>query len=113
LRNVSDVREPSRLVEISIPPISSLDRRSLREVHFADRYGLVAIAIHRHPTLQRRQRELDLFDSLTAGEELKNLRLSVGDMLLVRGPESRVRELEDDHDLTVLTGVEYHRPRYD
>jgi len=113
LRMLDDARGPAMLVELAVPPTSTLEGRSLSQVRFADRYGVVAIAIHRHPTLQRERRELDLLDSLTAGEELKHLRLSVGDMLLVRGPEHRIRELQTDEDVTVLSGFDYQRPRYD
>ncbi len=113
LRLVEASESPAMLVEAAIPPTSMLEGRSLGEVRFADRYGLVAVAIHRHPTLQRVEPELDLLDSLAAGERLKNVRLSVGDMLLVRGPESRVRELQGDVDLTILSGVEYQKPRYE
>lgn len=113
LRLVAPSPSPVMLVEIAVPPTSMLEGHSIREVRFADRYGLVVVAIHRHPSLQRIDPELDLLDSLTAGEELKGVRLSVGDMLLVRGPESRVHDLQGDPDLTVLSGTEYKRPRYD
>jgi di/tricarboxylate transporter len=113
LRLVQAAGTPMMLVEVAVPPTSTLEARSLGEVRFADRYGLVVVAIHRHPTLQRIEPDLDLLDSLTAGEELKTLRLSVGDMLLVRGPEDRIRELQRDGDLTVLSGVEYEKPRYE
>jgi di/tricarboxylate transporter len=113
LRLVQAAGTPMMLVEVAVPPTSSLEGRSLGEVRFADRYGLVVVAMHRHPTLQRIEPDLDLLDSLTAGEELKTLRLSVGDMLLVRGPEDRIRELQRDGDLTVLSGVEYEKPRYE
>ena len=101
------------LVEIAIPPTSMLDGRSLRDVRFADRYRLVVVAIHRHPSLQRAAPELDLLDSVAAGEQLKNLRLAVGDMLLVRGTEERIRDLRMDEDFTVLSEVQYEKPRYD
>lgn len=113
LRLVAQSPGPVMLAEVVVPPTSMLEGRSLRGVRFADRYGLVVVAIHRHPSLQRVAPDLDLLDSLTAGEELKNVRLSVGDMLLVRGPESRLRELQKDEELTILSGVEYQRPRYD
>ncbi|HEU4614823.1 MAG TPA: SLC13 family permease [Kofleriaceae bacterium] len=113
LRLVQAAGTPMMAVEVAVPPTSTLEGRSLGEVRFADRYGLVVVAIHRHPTLQRIQPDLDLLDSMTAGEELKTLRLSVGDMLLVRGPEDRIRELHRDGDLTVLSGVEYEKPRYE
>ncbi len=113
LRLIGPANVPAMLAEVVVPPTSMLEGRSLRQVRFADRYGLVVVAVYRHPTLQRVAPELDLLDSLTAGEQLMNVRLSVGDMLLVRGPEHRVRELEHDHDVAVLGGVEYERPRYD
>ncbi len=113
LRLVEPGRTPMMLVEVAVPPTSMLEGRSLGDVRFADRYGLVVVAVHRHPTLQRIDPELDLLDSLTAGEQLKNVRLSVGDMLLVRGPEERIRALHRDDDLTILSGVEYERPRYE
>jgi di/tricarboxylate transporter len=113
LRRIEAARVPSQLVEIAIPPTSMLEGRSIGDVRFADRYGLVVVAVHRHPALQITEPELDLLDSLTAGETLKNIRLSVGDMLLVRGPEPRLRELHRDEDLTILAGVDYVKPRYE
>lgn len=113
LRLVGQAPQPVMLAEVAVPPTSMLEGRSLRGVRFADRFGLVVVAIHRHPSLQRVAPDLDLLDSLTAGEELKSVRLSVGDMLLVRGPESRLRELQKDEELTILSGVEYERPRYE
>lgn len=101
------------LVEVAIPPTSMLDGRSLRDIRFADRYRLVVVAVHRHPSLQRTAPELDLLDSVSAGEQLKNLRLAVGDMLLVRGTEERIRDLRMDEDFTVLSEVQYEKPRYD
>ena len=113
LRLIDAGRTPMMLFEISVPPTSMLEGRSLGEVRFADRYGLVVVAIHRHPTLQRVVPDLDLLDTMASGEQLKNVRLSVGDLLLVRGPQERIRALQSDEDLTVLAGVEYEKPRYD
>jgi di/tricarboxylate transporter len=90
-----------------------LEGRSVRDVRFADRYGVVVVGLHRHPTLQQLDPELDVLDSMSAGEQLKNLRLSVGDMLLVRGSEERLHTLCNDEDLTVLSGVDYEKPRYE
>ncbi|HVG56927.1 MAG TPA: SLC13 family permease [Hyalangium sp.] len=105
-------RQGHTLVEVSVPPTSALAGRSLRDVRFADRYGLVALAIHRHPTLQSVHQDLSLMGSLAGGEALKSISLSEGDMLLLGGPERRVRELARDEELTVLSSVEYQRPRY-
>ncbi|HYH94858.1 SLC13 family permease [Hyalangium sp.] len=112
LRIPEGQRQAHTLVEVSVPPTSALAGRSLRDIRFADRYGLVALAIHRHPTLQSVHHELNLVGSLASGDALKNISLSVGDMLLLGGPERRVRELARDEELTVLGSVEYQRPRY-
>jgi di/tricarboxylate transporter len=112
LRIPEGQRQAHTLVEVSVPPTSALAGRSLRDIRFADRYGLVALAIHRHPTLQSVHHELNLMGSLASGDALKNISLSVGDMLLLGGPEQRVRELARDEELTVLGSVEYQRPRY-
>jgi len=112
LRIPEGQRQAYTLVEVSVPPTSALAGRSLRDIRFAERYGLVALAIHRHPTLQSAHEHLSLMDSLRGRDALKNLSLAVGDMLLLGGPEKRVRELERDEELTVLGSVEYQRPRY-
>ncbi|ATB41285.1 potassium transporter TrkA [Cystobacter fuscus] len=112
LRIPEGQRQAYTLVEVSVPPTSGLAGRSLRDIRFAERYGLVALAIHRHPTLQRAHQHLSLVGSFRGRDALKNLPLAVGDMLLLGGPERRVRELARDEELTVLGSVEYQRPRY-
>lgn len=91
------------LVEVSVPPASALVQRSLRALRFAERYGLVVLALHRHPSL------LPCFEG---GDCMKNIPLAAGDVLLLSGPEARVRELARDGELIVLGGVGYQRPRY-
>lgn len=112
LRSVPDERRAPTLVEVSVPATSALVGQSLRDIRFAERYGLVALAIHRHPTLQSLHRHLNLLDNLEEGGAMKDIPLSVGDMLLLSGPERRVRELARDEELTVLGSIEYQRPRY-
>ncbi|RKH20745.1 SLC13 family permease [Corallococcus praedator] len=112
LRIPEDSRQAHALTEVSVPPTSALAGRSLGDIRFAQRYGLVALAIHRHPTLQGSHQHLNLMGSLAGGDALKNIPLSVGDLLLVGGPEQRVRELAREEELTVLGGVDYQRPRY-
>ncbi|NMO17218.1 SLC13 family permease [Pyxidicoccus fallax] len=112
LRIPESPRQTYALVEVSVPPTSALAGRSLRDVRFAERYGLVVLAIHRHPFLPSVHPQPSATDGLPGGEVLKNLPLSVGDLLLLGGPEQRVRGLARDEDLTVLGDVEYQRPRY-
>jgi di/tricarboxylate transporter len=111
-RRVPNERRAPTLVEVAVPATSGLVGQSLQASRFAERYGLVALAIHRHPTLQRHHRHLNLLDSLEGRGAMKNIPLSVGDMLLLSGPERRVRELAREEELTVLGSVEYQRPRY-
>jgi di/tricarboxylate transporter len=99
------------LVEASVPPGSPLVSRSLKEVLFAERYGLVALAIHRRPAIQRLTK-LQMLGRLFGGQSLSSLPLSVGDVLLLRGPRSRIHELADGSTLVVTTDVEYQPPRY-
>lgn len=101
------------LAEVAVPPASSLVQQSLSACRFAERYGLVVLALHRHPALQRLHHQLDLSCSLEGGDCLKNIPLAAGDVLLLSGPEARVRALARDEALTVLGGVGYQRPRYE
>jgi di/tricarboxylate transporter len=99
------------LVEASVPPGSPLVGRSLKDVLFAERFGLVALAIHRRPAIQRLTK-LQLLGRLFGGQSLSTLPLSVGDVLLLRGPRSRIHELADGSTLVVTTDIEYQPPRY-
>jgi di/tricarboxylate transporter len=104
--------DDSVLVETSVPPGSPLVSRSLKEVLFSERFGLVALAIHRRPAIQRLTKLQMLQRVLWGGHSLSTLALSVGDVLLLRGPRSRVQELADGTTLLVLSDVEYQPPRY-
>lgn len=99
------------LVEASVPPGSPLVGRGLKEVLFVERYGLVALALHRKPAIQRLTK-LQLLRRVFGGHSLSTVPLAVGDVLLLRGPRSRVAELSDGSTLLVLTDVEYQPPRY-
>ncbi|MBN1205999.1 MAG: SLC13 family permease [Myxococcaceae bacterium] len=99
------------LVEAIVPPGSPLVGRSLKEVLFVERYGLVALALHRKPAIQRLTK-LQLLGRIFGEQTLSAMPLSAGDVLLLRGPRSRVSELADGTTLLVLTDVEYQPPRY-
>jgi di/tricarboxylate transporter len=99
------------LVEASVPPGSPLVGRSLKEVLFVERYGLVALALHRKPAIQRLTK-LQMLGRIFGEQSLSAMPLSVGDVLLLRGPRSRLAELADGTTLLVLTDVEYQPPRY-
>ncbi len=99
------------LVEASVPPGSMLVGRTLKETLFSERFGLVALAIHRRPAIQRLTK-LQLLGRVWGGHSLSTIPLSVGDVLLLRGQRSRVAELSDGATLLMLTDVEYQPPRY-
>lgn len=99
------------LVEASVPPGSPLVGRSLKEVLFVERYGLVALALHRKPAIQRLTK-LQMLGRIFGEKSLSAMPLSVGDVLLLRGPRSRVAELADSTTLLVLSDVDYQPPRY-
>ncbi|MFN0063645.1 MAG: SLC13 family permease [Myxococcaceae bacterium] len=100
------------LAEASVPPGSPLVNRSLRELLFAQRFGLIALGMHRRPNIQRLTK-LQLLGRLWGGDGgLASMPLSVGDVLLLRGPASRFAELGDGGSLVVLSDIEYRAPRY-
>jgi di/tricarboxylate transporter len=99
------------LIEASVPPGSPLVGRTLKETLFSERYGLVALAIHRRPAIQRLTK-LQMLGRVWGGHSLSTIPLSVGDVLLLRGARGRVQQLGDGGTLLVLTDVEYQPPRY-
>jgi di/tricarboxylate transporter len=108
----TDLRpQDTLLVEATVPTGSPLIGRSLKETLFMERYGLVALALHRKPAIQRLTK-LQLLGRLFGGQSLSALPLSAGDVLLLRGPREKVQELADGVNLLVLGDVEYQPPRY-
>jgi di/tricarboxylate transporter len=101
----------SMLAEVSVPPGSPLVGRSLKESLFVERFGLVALALHRRPAIQRLTK-LQLLGRAYLGHSLSTLPLAVGDVLLLRGPRQRVAELSPGLSLMVLEGHDYEPPRY-
>jgi di/tricarboxylate transporter len=77
-----------RIAEALVAPRSILVGRTLKEVDFRRRFGVIALALHRsgHPL----------------SEKIGRVRLAQGDLLLVQGPEERVAALLRDPDLWVL-----------
>ncbi|EPX64873.1 Transporter [Cystobacter fuscus DSM 2262] len=99
------------LVEATVTPDSPLVGHSFKETHFLERYGLVALALHRRPVIQRLTK-LQLLGRRVGGRSLSTLELSAGDVLLLWGARERVQELTEGAQLLVLGGVEYQPPRH-
>ena len=71
-------------------PRSSLAGRSIREVNFRRRYGVLVLAVHRKGVNLR--------------EDFANVQLRYGDTLLVEGPEP-ANELRESRDFLLLLDV--------
>ncbi|MGD9949939.1 MAG: SLC13 family permease [Desulfobulbus sp.] len=80
-----------QIAELVILQSSPLHGTSLAESRFADRYGLVTLAIHRTGRSPKR-----IYD------RLGDLPLMVGDILLVQGPREQLANLKEKADMLVL-----------
>jgi di/tricarboxylate transporter len=83
--------EDVQIVEVTLAPRAPLVGRTLREENFRERFGFTALAVHRRGEL--------------ITERLRDIRLRVGDTLLLRGPRHRLAELEEHGGFLVLEPV--------
>ncbi|QJB55340.1 SLC13 family permease [Pseudodesulfovibrio sp. zrk46] len=83
--------DDQQITEIAIFPGSKLASRTLNNFRFVDRYGLVPLALHRSGKRFQRVRD-------TIGD----IRLRVGDILLVQGPRENITDLKNSTDVLVL-----------
>jgi di/tricarboxylate transporter len=83
--------EEQQLAEIVVTQGSPLEGSTLSRIRFADYYQLITLALHRAgaavPTLR---------------EEVGDVRLNVGDVLLVQGNREQIAELKRSGELLVL-----------
>jgi di/tricarboxylate transporter len=79
------------VVEIAVVPGSTLDRTSLRYARFIARFQLAVLALHRPGK-----------DILRADEEIQDVSLTPGDVLLVQGPRDQISELKRGAEFLVL-----------
>jgi len=83
--------EDQQIAEIIIAEGSSLQGRTLSEMRFADRYGVIILAIHiagKHPE--------KIYD------EIGDIRLRAGNILMVQGPRQQIASLKKEMDFIVL-----------
>ena len=85
------------VAECVIGPYSSLAGRSIREINFRRRYGVLVLAVHRKGVNLR--------------EDFADVKLRYGDTLLVEGPEPAVRELREGRDFLLLLDVPHEVKR--
>jgi len=82
------VTHEGRLAEAIVGPLSEIIGRSVRELNFRQRFGVIVLAIHRRGT------------NLSRGFE--NIPLQPGDTLLLLGPEGAIKGLRANADLLLL-----------
>lgn len=79
------------LAEIAVVAGSRLDRTNLRYTSFLERHQLVVLGLHRAGK-----------DIWKASEEIMDVTLSQGDVLLVQGNKDEIRKLKKDTEFLVL-----------
>jgi len=92
-------KEGMVVVEASLTPTSEMVGKTLRDVRFAETYGLTVLAIWRH--------------GAPVVKKVDHVSLRFGDVLLLQGPEARVMNLGKERDFLLLGGVDPapYRPR--
>ena len=85
------------LVDIVISPRSTLTGKSLRQIHFRDKFGLNVLAIWREGRAYR--------------TNLRDMALRFGDALLLYGQHARLQVLGKEPDFLVLSEIGQERPR--
>jgi di/tricarboxylate transporter len=85
------------LVEGMLSPRTTLAGKTLRQLHFREKYGLSVIAIWREGRSYR--------------SNLRDMALRFGDALLLYGPRERLRMLGREPDFMVLTEAAQEVPR--
>ena len=95
------------LAEAYLPAHSPLAGRTVREFRFAERLGLHALAVHRHPAGVEAG-----VHPVVGARSVGDVALAAGDVLLLSGPADRLRELEDGGLLSILGSESYLPPRY-
>jgi di/tricarboxylate transporter len=85
------------LVEAVLSPRTTLAGKTLRQIHFREKYGLSVLAIWREGRAYR--------------SDLRDMALRFGDALLLYGPRERLRVLGLEPDFLVLTEAAQEAPR--
>lgn len=85
------------LVEAAVAPEASLEGKTLNEVNFVERFGAVPLAIRHHGEIEQ--------------EDLKDIKLSGGDTLLLSMSKDRVKEIGHDKSFVIASEIGITRER--
>ncbi len=80
-----------QMAQVLVTEISPLVGRTLRHTRFADSYHLVILGIHRSGA-----------EKALEAEDLRDVVLHAGDILLLQGPKERIRDIKLTGDLMVF-----------
>ena len=83
--------EDQQIAEVVVIEGSSLQGRTLSRLRFGERHGVIFLGLH------RAGRKLEEFH-----DEIVDIRLNAGDILLVQGPREKVAALKQEKDILVL-----------
>ena len=83
--------EDQQIAEVVVIEGSRFQGRTLSGLRFADRYGLIILALH------RAGKDLEKFH-----DEIGDIRLMAGDVLLVQGPRETIADLKKGDEFLVL-----------
>lgn len=89
--------ESAVLMEGILGPDSSLEGKSLKELNFRQRFGVIILAVH------RRGRNLK--------ERFEDEKLTFGDTILVQGPAQKMRKLFEEKDFINLSEPKHQQIR--
>jgi di/tricarboxylate transporter len=81
------------LVEVLISPHADVVGRSLREIHFREKFGIAVLALLR--------------EGIPIVHNVPSMSLRFGDTLLVQGSRRRIKHLSEERDFIVLKNSEY------
>lgn len=84
--------EVNHLIECVVPPLSSLIDHRLSDGDVRERLGVIVLALHRRGQNLR--------------DQLGNIPLQAGDVLLIEASDAAVAKLRAGHDLLVLAGAQ-------
>jgi di/tricarboxylate transporter len=89
------IAKDQQLAEIAVFFGSSLVGRTLRNARFIDRYQAVVLALHRSGQ-----------PFVSPGQDLADIVLRIGDVLLIQGPRTQIAQLRHEIELLVLDATE-------
>jgi di/tricarboxylate transporter len=85
--------ENIKLAEVIITPRSSLINCTPKQANFLQKYGLKIMAVHRNRSYLR--------------DKLGDIRLAMGDMLLVQGPSDKIDSAQATDDFAILGQISH------